>query len=321
MAQSYRRINIPVVLGGPRHLWSENGKANGIIYKYCADHCLSQNVHCGHDVEAIYEPIFAATDGLVKFAGYDGFYTPNYVAIEPIVGPFRGEYHIYGHLREAQVTTGQTVKRGQRIGTTGTNCRDRSCTVLDVGNEHLHWERRGVPGFTGCSLDPDAVLTSPNANGEEKFQRDDNIRVSDGPLRLRQGPGVRFAILQTLPNGTELCVTGDPHPADGFIWSPVLVENINRSGWVADQFCTLFAAGGCARGQQPVQIPVPEGAASPGQPVDPHPDDGPSGEELPGLEAKMPVAKYDGQGVFIGVTFPEPPVTGGQEDLEPWSKG
>jgi hypothetical protein len=321
MAQSYRRINVPVVLGGPRHLWSENGKANGIIYKYCADHCLSENVHCGHDVEAIYEPIFAATDGLVKFAGYDGFYTPNYVAIEPIVGPYRGEYHIYGHLREAWVTTGQTVKRGQRIGTTGTNCKDKLCTVLDIGNEHLHCERRGVPGFWGCSLDPDPVLTSPNANGEETFQRDDNIRVTDGPLRLREGPGVGFAILQNLLNGVELCVTGDPHRADGFNWSPVRVTNINRAGWVAGQFCTLFAAGGCAGDLQPVQIPIPEGAAEPGQPVAPHRDDGPSMEEMTGLEADMPVAQYDDKGVFIGVSFPKPPVSGAQEEDMPWSNG
>src|SRR5918998_6669358 len=119
-----RVINIPVVLGGARHLWSENGVPNGIIYNYCASHCLSSNVHCGHDVEAIYEPIFAATDGVVKFGGRDRFYTPNHVDIEPTVGPFRGEYHIYGHLSEAWVTTGQRVTRGQQIGITGTNCVD-----------------------------------------------------------------------------------------------------------------------------------------------------------------------------------------------------
>ncbi|HKH78068.1 MAG TPA: hypothetical protein VKA51_14010, partial [Rubrobacteraceae bacterium] len=69
-----RQIPMPVVLPGrPRSLWSENGQNNGIIYNYCANLCLSATVHCGHDVEAIFEPLFAATDGVVKFGGFDGF--------------------------------------------------------------------------------------------------------------------------------------------------------------------------------------------------------------------------------------------------------
>ena len=94
------QIPVPVVLGGTRHLWSVNGQHNGITYRYCADYCLSADVHCGHDVEANFDPIFAATDGVVLFAGFDGFYTPYYAKIEPTVGPFKGEHHIYGHLSQ-----------------------------------------------------------------------------------------------------------------------------------------------------------------------------------------------------------------------------
>ena len=323
-----RVITIPVVLGGARHLWSENGVPNGIRYRYCAGHCLTEHVHCGHDVEAIYEPIFAATDGLVKYGGRDEFFTPNHVDIEPTVGPFKGEYHIYGHLSEAWVTTGQTVKRGQRIGTTGTNCTNSSCAVLAVGNEHLHFERRGVPGFKGCALDPDPVLTSLNANGAgaDEFGRDDKIRVADGPVRLRQGPGLNFAILQDLPTGAELCVTGDLLPADGFGWSPVLVSNINQAGWVAGQVCTLVAAEGCTA--SPIGTPgaVPVGAAHPGQPIGAHPDTAPTSKDMARLAEQMPVAEYDKDGIFVGVTIPSPaPAVGapgdGVAEITPWANG
>ncbi|MGH2617256.1 MAG: peptidoglycan DD-metalloendopeptidase family protein [Thermomicrobiales bacterium] len=310
-----RQIVIPVVLQPrSRHLWSENGQHNGIVYDYCAQHCLSAHVHCGHDVEAIFEPIFAATDGVVKFAGFDGFYTPRHVDIEPIVGPFRGEYHIYGHLSESWVATGQRVTRGQQIGLTGTNCTDRTCSALAVGNEHLHWERRAI--FAGCSLDPDPVLSGQNANGGEGvvdgdmpsggFQRQDAIRVADGPLRLRLGPGFWFSVLQEVPNGAQMCVTGESFPRDGFDWYPVLIPNINLAGWVAGQHCVLESSGGCSGAQE--TAPAPEGAALPGRPMNPHPDSGAPGGVVPEMtEATMPMVEYDADGVFVGVSIPEPP--------------
>ncbi len=310
-----RQIFIPVVLQPrSRSLWSENGQDNGIVYDYCAQHCLSAHVHCGHDVEAIFEPIFAATDGVVLFAGFDGVYTPNHVDIEPISGPFRGEYHIYGHLSEAWVATGQRVSRGQQIGVTGTNCVDRQCSTLHVGNDHLHWERRA--GFHGCCLDPDAVLTSPNANGGEGpvdgggasgnggFQRQDAIRVADGPLRLRQGPGSWFPVLHELPNGARLCVTGESQPGEGNTWYPVFILNINLPGWVAGQFCVLDASGGCGGFQE--SAPVPESAAPSGRPMSPHGDSGPPNGVTPEM-TNMPIVEYDANGVFAGVSFPARP--------------
>jgi hypothetical protein len=308
-----RQIFIPVVLSPRmRHLWSENGKNNDIEYRYCADLCLSAHVHCGHDVEAVFEPIFAATDGVVKFSGgRDGFYTPNHVDIEPIVGPFRGEYHIYGHLSEAWVAGGSIVRKGQQIGVTGTNCTDSTCRQLAIGNEHLHWERRGT---NGCSLDPDPVLTSQDANGgpspnggpvASEFARQDTIRVADGPLRLRDGPGSGFGIRQELPLGAQMCVTGEPHDAEGHTWYPVRLPNLNLPGWVAGAFCALVTSGGCG-GEEGVAMPPPQGAAQPGQPIGAHPDSGPPADIAESPAAAMPMVEYDAEGVFVGVTFPTP---------------
>src|SRR5215216_4621004 len=106
-------ITIPVLfgpsgglLGRTRELWSENCVDNGIVYNYCANHCCPGPFHCGVDidthggagVQGTPEPLFALTDGVVMFAGSDGFYCPTHVDIQPTVGPYRGERHIYGHM-------------------------------------------------------------------------------------------------------------------------------------------------------------------------------------------------------------------------------
>ena len=325
-----RQIFIPVVLQPRmRSLWSENGQPNGIVYTYCASHCLSANVHCGHDVEAIFEPVFAATDGVVKFGGRDTVYTPCHVDIEPIVGPFRGEYHIYAHMSEAWVATGQMVRKGQQIGISGTNCVDSQCSALANGNEHLHWERRA--GFDGCSLDPDPVLTSQDANGGASpngsspagaFGRRDLISVAEGPLRLRQGPGSGFAILHELPLGARMCVGGEPQSAEGHTWYPVLIPNINQPGWVAGAFCALVVADAC--GAQERAPAIPENAAAPGQPIGAHPDSGPAAS-MPESAAAMPMVEYDADGAFVGVTFPTPPPSesapANSREFSPYARG
>lgn len=330
-------IPIPVVLQGaaPRQLWSENGKPNGVFtYEYCRCLCLSADVHCGHDVEANFEPIFAATDGVVKFAGHDGFYAPFHVDIEPIVGPFRQEYHIYGHLSDVWVSTGQTVQRGQRIGTTG-----------EAGTgPHLHWERRKRDTCSPCgaannpfrSADPTEVLSSPDANGGEgpspitsptpaasdRFGRNDLIGVADGPLRLRKGPGRGFPIRDELPSGVQLCVTGRPQRADGSLWCPVRVLNTNKPGWVASESCALIAADGCQQADADAAgFPADPNGTTSGEEFQPHPDTGMSADAYSEQERLGPRVEYDDDGNFVGVAFPVPPLVEADALENPWAKG
>jgi hypothetical protein len=324
-------IPVPVVLQGgfERHLWSENGKPNGVFtYEYCRCLCFSRDVHCGHDVEANFEPIFAATDGVVKFAGPDQFYAPIHVDIEPIVGPFRGEYHIYGHLSDFWVAEGQTVQKGQRIGTTGT---------AGTG-PHLHWERRKRDNCSPCgagndfrSADPTEVLASPNANGGgvspaplvgAGFQRNDRIGVANGPLRLRDAPGIGFPIRDELPTGVQLCVTGKAQIADGFVWSPVRVLNTNKPGWIATEFCSLLESSGCqeVEADVPGRPPGANGTSS-GKEFQPHPDTGMPADSYSDREMRGPQVHYDEAGDFVGVVFPAPP-SGEADPLDhPWANG
>ena len=156
LAEGLREIAVPVVLGGgDRTVYSEHGEPNGMPcewYAYAVQVGLAPCVHPGMDIEANFEPLYAATDGVVEFAGSDGYYKPLHVDIRVTDGTYDAELHIYGHMSEILVKTGDRVKRGQRIGTSGTA----------GSGAHLHFERRSEPTDQypgGRALDPEPVLT------------------------------------------------------------------------------------------------------------------------------------------------------------------
>jgi murein DD-endopeptidase MepM/ murein hydrolase activator NlpD len=95
--------------------------------------------HPGVDFAAkIGTPIYAAADGIVKFAGYNGGYG-RYVSIDHLYG-FETRY---GHMQQILVRPGQRVKRGDRIGLVGK-------TGLATA-PHLHFEVH----FKGQEVNPE----------------------------------------------------------------------------------------------------------------------------------------------------------------------
>lgn len=104
--------------------------------------------HPGVDFAAkVGTPIYAAADGIVKFAGYNGGYG-RCVFLDHLYG-FETKY---GHMQQVLVRPGQRVKRGDRIGLVGK-------TGLATA-PHLHFEVH----FKGQEVNPeqyffdDAVL-------------------------------------------------------------------------------------------------------------------------------------------------------------------
>lgn len=66
----------------------------------------------------------------------------------------------------------------------------------------------------------------------------DRLRVVDGPLRLRESPGLNGSVLTTLSTGA-IVVIADASSVrqDGYLWRYVRVEsNPNLIGWIADGF-------------------------------------------------------------------------------------
>lgn len=92
-------------------------------------------LHAGVDIGARHgSPVYAASDGEVFFASWRGGYGRCIIVLHG-----GGMSTLYGHLSKINVSAGQRVRRGQRIGAVGS-------TGLSSG-PHLHFEvrRNGVP--------------------------------------------------------------------------------------------------------------------------------------------------------------------------------
>ena len=89
-------------------------------------------------------PIFAAGAGVVYAAKIGAYSLGNYVTIDHQ----NGYYTIYGHMRNLTVSEGQTVSKGQQIGTMGH-------TGFSTGT-HLHFGlyKNGIPYRGGTPIDP-----------------------------------------------------------------------------------------------------------------------------------------------------------------------
>lgn len=95
--------------------------------------------HTGIDYHAHYVPVYAARGGRVVEATYYGSWGSSYgyhVVIESMWNG-RARRHGYCHLSRIGVRVGQTVKAGDRIGTSGNTGR--------TTGPHLHYEERYPP--------------------------------------------------------------------------------------------------------------------------------------------------------------------------------
>lgn len=100
-------------------------------------------IHDGTDITGTGHgsPIFAANNGVVYKVWYDGI-----GGNQVIIAHASNYYTWYAHLASQTVSTGQTVTRGQKIGTMG--CTGSACT-----GTHLHFAAyKGTPGKGGISF-------------------------------------------------------------------------------------------------------------------------------------------------------------------------
>jgi murein DD-endopeptidase MepM/ murein hydrolase activator NlpD len=99
--------------------------------------------HSGVDIDgACGQPIFAAEDGTVISAGYNGGY-----GNATVIDHGDGLSTLYGHQSSLGVSSGQSASRGQQIGLVGTTGLSTGC--------HLHFEVR----VNGQPVDPVPYLT------------------------------------------------------------------------------------------------------------------------------------------------------------------
>lgn len=112
-------------------------------------------------------PVLAAEDGTVYYAGDDsvrkfspwlGFYGNIVVLEHPLLGaPFDRLYTLSAHLSKIDVSNGQIVTAGEKIGEVG-------MTGTALGS-HLHFEVRVDPNNYGSTLNPELWLVPHPGNG------------------------------------------------------------------------------------------------------------------------------------------------------------
>lgn len=141
---------------------SVNARKYGITYRWGVLNAAYNKVgaigHPGVDLGAKYAPVYAefpgtVTDTITGHAGYG-----NYIRISDI----DGDRWLYAHLSAFAVSKGQTVKRGQVIGTSGN-------TGMSTG-PHLHLEvfpRSGGDSRYYGTVDPIAYLAKETRNIED----------------------------------------------------------------------------------------------------------------------------------------------------------
>ena len=121
----------------PQLLWNQSflQLSNSKVESAFADHRsyyyrnkkVDEQTHLGFDLASVANsPIESGNDGIVVYADYLGIYG-NCVLVDHGLGLFS----LYGHLSQIEVQTGQSVERGQILGSTGQ-------TGL-AGGDHLHF--------------------------------------------------------------------------------------------------------------------------------------------------------------------------------------
>lgn len=85
------------------------------------------------------DPVYAIADGIVTFAdnvhaGWGNVILTRHAYRDPATGQVKFVDTLNGHLAKIMVTLGQTLKRGQQIGTLGSN--------FGMYPAHLHFEMR-----------------------------------------------------------------------------------------------------------------------------------------------------------------------------------
>lgn len=122
--------------------------------------------------------------------------------------------------RPHAVTSYPTVERDAANGV------DRS-GVMNLN--HTLSRRRFLLATAGAAVV--AVSSSHRAEATVDF-----YKVVDGPLNLRSGPGLGYAILAVMSTGTTMETIDTGGTANGYDWVEVWVSSLGKTGFVALTF-------------------------------------------------------------------------------------
>lgn len=79
---------------------------------------------------------------------------------------------------------------------------------------------------------------SPGSPPSSGVKVGDTIKVVDGPLNIRSGPGSTYSVIDMAATGAIATVVDGPTSANGYTWIKIN-GNLLAVGWVAFEFCTV----------------------------------------------------------------------------------
>lgn len=144
------------------------------MYEYASDYGWPSGTHIGIDVGVPFgTPIYANESGTVEQSGFSDSFRPNPVWIKEN----DGDTAIYGHMWTNTVKTGDRVKRGDLLGTSGEQT-ERGTMTPDQTGPHIHYELRSA---SGKAIDPVPELTGTSGadSGWSPTQRGVSIPFTD----------------------------------------------------------------------------------------------------------------------------------------------
>ena len=242
------------------HLPFEEGERVQVLSGYGPSagsslHCRARDSQCANDYYALDlvlpdhsnsgkgEPVVAVADGTVIDADWGSSGWANYgqrVYLEHEPGDGHSYTSMYAHLHSIDVSKGQRVSAGQRLGTLGQSCNgELSCDSFST--PHLHFALHRDSGFggsgSGGSYGGRAVIPEP-VDGYSGISRNDVLISGNGEDDPTEPDPEPTACLVAATGETVIeeeadCVsrtgsTGDFHDADGHAghawWTPVDVE-------------------------------------------------------------------------------------------------
>jgi murein DD-endopeptidase MepM/ murein hydrolase activator NlpD len=209
---AWQQAMVPQALRWDWPLGAGNGALAGVVRKFQAvagegePHAGIDLVVPGGPNVSLGEPVRAAADGLVVFAGEPAEEWGGVVILAHAL-PEGGQVRtLYGHLGKIEVVVGSLVARGGKIGTVG--------TANGHHDAHLHFEvieDHGVDIGTGAAgglrnrVDPEAWLAARRQGAPEA--------VAPAPLaRLLADPGDGWTELEIRNSERLSDILGKPEP-------------------------------------------------------------------------------------------------------------